>query len=391
MQSVIRRISIPLVLAVSAAAVSWTASAEEVAPRPIDPGELYIGASGGFERMTAPEFKAVRLYRDDSDVTPDGSVTIEDHEGYLLKHRFKSTEKIPGLYVGYGFKNERDAKENGTDDSVIRVEVSVEAYNRKESSSDDFVQPPQDGYFVDDDSEPSGQREVGLATVFVPIDGKKNPTDDAGLALLPGAPLFDEEYKIKERIRSGSVTMYFDDRVGPWVFSRGVSFAYSYVDQEIDHEYVSLLLGLTPTEDPTHYFEYRSEAHNIGSRLHYSAGYELLRSVSIFTTGRFGFFARYVDFTGRQQAPCLSVCTVDLDNNEVGTRKLEAHDWKFAYDARMGGGASIRLGPVRVTAHGGGTRVGGWTTPRERQTKVKTVSTGGWGYFATASATIVFF
>lgn len=56
----------------------------------------------------------------------------------------------------------------------------------------------------------------------------------------------------------------------------------------------------------------------------------------------------------------------------------------------MGFGTSFRLGPIRLTAHGGGTNVGGWTTPREKEQKVKLATSSGFGYFATATASLVF-
>jgi hypothetical protein len=53
----------------------------------------------------------------------------------------------------------------------------------------------------------------------------------------------------------------------PW--SHMVSFSYSYLDQDIDHQYVSRVAQADPdwTEDPTHYSKYRSTAHDGGTRV----------------------------------------------------------------------------------------------------------------------------
>ncbi|MBW2724753.1 MAG: hypothetical protein JRE71_10220 [Deltaproteobacteria bacterium] len=364
--------------AISLMAIS--SSGEEVAPRPIEYGEWYLGASGGIERIRTPEFKALRLYVDNSAVTGNNTVTIEDPQGYLLEHRIKSSEKIPAVYFGYGFA------EGAAEDAVYRVEVSLEAYDRKESFDDDFIPLPDETFAID---APPPDERAGLLPYYIPIDGKGNADDDA--AYLSDSPILFEEFKIKEYSRSGSLSLYFDSRNGPWVFSRGVSVSYSYLKQEIDHEYITLLpLNDPAITDPTSFFRYRSKSHSVGSRLHYSAGYEVVQGWSIFTHGRFGFFARYTDLEGKQDAPCLTVCDLTGDVYTRGTRKIEIDAWKFAYDVRMGFGTSLRVGPIRLTAHGGGTRIGGWTTPREKENGVKIATSGGWGYFATASAGIAF-
>ncbi len=366
------------------AAISWltvfAAHANQVAPRPIEQGEWYLGVFGGVERMTAPEFKALELFKDDRG-GGGGPITIVDQEGYLLERRVKATELIPGFHFGYGFGK-------GPEDAVYRVEFSAEAFDRKESYFDASTTPAADGFFVDGD-------EVGLFARYAPIDGKDNE-DDTDAAYLYNGAVIDEILNFKEQSRNTNVSLYFDSRNGPWVFSRGVSVTYAYLFQKIDHEYQDPTLlgtpGIGQESDYTFRFRYRSRNHTVGSRLHYSVGYEIVKGWSIFTHARVSLAAKHINLKGRQDAPCLTTCDPVAGNDifTPGTRKIDINDWKFAYDARMGLGTSARLGPIRLTVHGGGTRVGGWTTPREFEKGVGIGTSAGWGYFGTASLDVVF-
>ncbi len=150
------------------------------------------------------------------------------------------------------------------------------------------------------------------------------------------------------------------------------------------------IVGITTEEDTRFEYAYKTKTHHVGSRLSYSVGWEFLPGTTIFTTGRVGLFAKYSTIKGRQKAPCLTTCDIDGLDLTPGTRKLDKDDWKFAYDAQMGLGASIRIFVLRLTAHGGGTYIGAWTSPRENPEGVDLGKDGGWGYFANATATFAF-
>ncbi len=353
------------------------ASAHEVAPAPIKAGEWYLTANASIENIRTPEYKALELYKDNSSFRGSGTPTNKYPAGFLLKRRIKENEFIPSVSFGYGI--------DGPGDMIFRVEFGVEAFNRKESYFRDRIEVPAGGFKVKG-------KKVGAFADFSGLDGNLLDGDD-GIAYT-GA-VTDESLGFEEKSRGGHVSLYFDDRAGNLVYSRGVSVVYNYLDQDIDHRFFFIDAigagGLASRGDVRYDARYRSQSHSVGSRLHYSVGYEILNSISVFTMGRFGMFARYTRVKGRLEAPCIDTCEfLPVADFTPGREKKTIDDWKFAYEARMGFGASIRLGPIRVSGHAGGTRIGGWTTPRIDQGGLEVASSGGWGYFATASAGIAF-
>ncbi len=372
-----------LLLMTSGALVATSAMAREVAPRPIEAGEWYFGATAGFEEFEGPDFKAIGIYKNDS-AAPGAPITLNNRKGWLIEERLDSRSFVPNVHFGYGF-------DRGSDTFLIRVEANLEGWNRKEGYSQNRLTPPLpgDGFQIDG-------ADVGGAGHLIPIDGKDNDDDtEASYFFTDVISIEDISIDLEEYSRGGDIALYFDDRLGQLVYSRGVSFVYNYTFQKVGLEYfMPALLGATgiaTEEDYRFEFKYKTRSHTVGSRLNYSVGWELLPNLSVFTTGEVGLFAKYSTLKGKQKAPCLTTCDLVGGDFTPGRRKLDIDDWKFAYDARMGAGVSVRLFVLRLTAHGGGTRKGGWTSPRETASDGTDLGkSGGWGYFANANATLIF-
>lgn len=371
------------ILAGSILVLAGSAAAREVAPRPVDPGEWYFGATAGYEEFDGPEYKSLRVYKNDSAFTPSGDVTVDNPQGWLLEKRLSSREFVPQVHFGYGF--ERQASE----DFLFRVELNLEGWNRDVKKSESVLSAPDSGFTVEG-------TDVGGAVLMVPIDGKDNDDDtDPAFFFTDLVDFEDVSLEIEEFSRGGDLTLYFDDRIGRLVYSHGLSVVYNYTYQKTDLEYFVRDLigvtGVTTEEDARYEQKFRTRTHTMGGRVQYSVGYAFLPNMSVFTTGRVGLFARYSRYKGTQKAPCLESCDVGTNVFIPGTRKISRDDWKFAYDAQMGVGMSVRVFFLRLTAHGGGTRIGRWVSPRETDDDgVDLGKSDGWGYFANATATLIF-
>jgi hypothetical protein len=94
---------------------------------------------------------------------------------------------------------------------------------------------------------------------------------------------------------------------------------------------------------------------------------------------------------GFQDAPCLTTCVLSSPFDFTrGTRKIELNETDFAYDARLGVGVTYRLWLLRITGEGGGTRIGGWATPRRDGGEIMLDRDGGWGWYWRGTATVAF-
>jgi hypothetical protein len=383
-----------LLTAATLCLAAYVAEAEQVAPQPIEPGEWYIGASAGVERVAGSRFRALELYKDDSEQAGNGKVTLVDPEGYLINHRIEAEEFIPEIHIGYGLKS--SSKRN----LFTRIELSTEGFNRSEGRFTAISTPALSGYFVGNTTPPPATVEVGLDARYGPIDGQGNADDDASFMFggVTGS-VVDERFELKEYSRAATVSAYIDSQSGPWLFTRGISITYGYLYQKINHEYFHPgLLGVgglgLEKEDVGYFFQYRNTSHSGGAKFNYSIGYEILDGLSIFTLGRVTLLGMQSTLKGTQNAPCLTVCDITGDVADYvltrGSRSHRESDLHFAYDARFGLGVSARLGPVRLTAQGGGTRVSGWPGSRETERGVRLSYSDAWGYFATTGVDLAF-
>jgi hypothetical protein len=356
------------------------AGAEQVAPYPIEAGEWYLGVAGGVEYFGVPTYKSLQLYQDDRSITGTNEITVTGSKGYMIEHDFHSLELVPAIHFGYGFGKDAES-------GVWRLEFSVNGMMRDESSYQEIIDIPSKQYNLE---LPDGStQKVSAFPMYRPIDGKDNK-DDTDATYWYSGPVYFESFEIEEKVANGDINLYFDTRKSSWLFSRGMSLGYQYFSQDIQHEYATPLPLLDPAiTDVGYYFAYSSVGHSVTSKFHYSVGYEMLPGWSVFTNAKFGVGFQFINLEGSQNAPCLQTCDL-ADTYTRGTREIDINDTKFHYDVRLGLGSSGRLGPFRLTINGGGTYIGGWTTPRETESGVELATSSGFGYFGRVSLDIAF-
>lgn len=362
-----------------------TASAEESAPFPVEAGEVYLGAGFGKQRFAAPTFKHHQLFKDDSAFTTSGDITLVDPQGYLVDHRTRTYDYVPEIHAGYAFKEDKWG-------GHLRLEASVRGWKRDATGFFAMRTPAQDGYFVEDNATPPNMVETNLSAAYLAIDGTDNPDGTQGGYLFSGQ-ITDVDYDYSEKSLGVDVVAAYDNRIGGWVFSRAVGFTYQRLEQDILHTFTTPLFlgapGVGANNSST--YDYDLVTNNFGLRFFYSAGYELLKTLSLFTVGNARIFYSHTDLRGFQDGICLSTCDlVGLTAFDRGTRTLDSSEGGFAWDARVGVGASIRIFIFRVGIEGGEAFTGGVPTPRDRLGVVKVGRSAGSGWYARGQASLIF-
>jgi len=354
--------------------VAEVTSAEQLAPAPVKAGEFYLGAGLSYGRIGGADFKAHELYP-----IEDGDCCwLQGSQGYLMTHSTTSDNVImPMVHLGYAF-------DRAFGDGVLRLEVSGEA-NKRDISADRLK------WTVDYPDE--------FAAV-IPIDGQDNadgslPDDLEGDDVVTpyGYPYFDSfwenEFDFSEKTAFGAVTLLFDTKPGKWRFSRGVGITYHYVRQEISNTYY---YDPTLTADSFASYDYLMRNHLFGTKILYSAGYDLLKNTTFFTTGSMDLLAQLMKFEGNQIAPGLG----NFDEYQSGTgwgtggRNADFNDWSFVFKARLGVGASVRVLFMTITGHVEGNYTSGLPVPRDKNAHFKISSGSGLGYRGTATVDLVF-
>ena len=369
-------------------------SAEEVAPVPVDLGQFYVGGGGGWAHLPSPTFKAHSLYPD-SLPKLGWCCQVKGAVGYMIEHETDSNEFMPALHVGYALA---DTWGGG----IFRIELAGAGTQRKVAHNV-YRQPiPQNGLFVTDDGDPPVTTEVAAWADMFALDGKDNDDGSFGVGgttpdggpILPGWALFgpgvyENEFRFSETLVDADLTIYYDTRHNNWVFTRGAGITYRYSRNSIWNNF------LVVEGDPDSFagYDYRLVNNYIGARFLYSAGYEFFRTLSIFTTGAFSLMGVHTAFDGTQYAPgfgSFDGFSLNPANYLSGDRQYETSDWNFAYDIRLGAGASARLWFTRLTVHGGGLYRGGMPTPRDVEGYFGIATSSNWGYFANASLSLIY-
>ncbi len=328
------------VLAAGFLAQALPASAQ--APVPVEAGEFYLGGSYGRYTMDS-DWKALRLFTDDSAFN-GGLVTVSDKSpGFLVKHKIRDRKYIPTIQIGYGFSG---AVLGSTDpESVLRIELVGDYWKRSEESGFSGIQTPLTGFETQDGS--GATVDTGAVVAVWRLDGREEEADGTGQSYLLTSSTLNSWLETKETVANAGFTMWFDTPHGNWRFSRGAGFRYQYNRSEYMHDFWTDGLVVLSVND------YDLAANNFHFPMMFSVGYEVLPFVTPYI---FGSFAPGV-MLGNVKAEQWIRLPDDVSNLNVNadyhfTKTLKRT--MFAFDARAAAGISFRLWIIRFGAEVGG-------------------------------------
>jgi len=374
------------ILVILSIALTATGVAANGAPHPIERGGFYFSGGLAYENLDRPNLRYLRLYKDDSSITPSGLVTLDDDEGHLLSIDLKERKEVlPHASIGYG----ANAEVLGIYDGIIRLEVTGHAYETDSKGSKASATPETSGFTISDGA--GGTQDVGLFAAYNPINGK----DVGDLGFLASPEITNIALETEERFITAGFNMYLDQRIAGWDITRFVGLHYAYQKQDFKLRFnMPLLLTEPSVSDDSFLYDYKIDSHHFNFPIGLSIGRTIL-GVTPFVNGSAALGFVVSKLSGRQEGACLSVCQISTAPFDL-TRGVVRHknsDVNFSYDARVGAGATIRFWLARVTAEVGAFHSNRYATPFEPGNDggaVESRADGYWGYFGKATATLIF-
>lgn len=386
----IRLRTLSLLIGLAALLRAPIASAE-LAPTPVENGDIYFSAGIALYNYHTQDFQVGRLYADD-DFFGNG-ISTNNPRGFLLSYGTDQKHVVtPEINFGYAFE---EPLFKGALGSKTRLHFSAYG-NRREGSGFKALQMPVANSTVVTNPA-TGIPEVRDVNVLIaPINGQPLPNgNDASIFV--DQPFDNNSMVFRSYFGSGDMMIFFDEPDGMWQFSRGAGLTVGYENSSFAWGLNSSAFGAErPALQPASWtYSFRMHTVYVGPRASFSVGFEPVRQLSVFMAGSFAPMLAFSSTQGTQVGSCLSRCLLNgpSSTGSVGTVNLDATDLNFAYDARLEAGASIYLNIIRLTATVGAFVNNQFAMPQESDNggRVETTLAGQWGYYGRAMATFAFY
>ena len=174
--------------------------------------------------------------------------------------------------------------------------------------------PPLAGFFIEDQSNPGAQIEVGLFTSLAAINGLEDNADGTQAGLLTQRQVTNVALAIDERYRSGELRFYLDERFAGWDSSRGFGVRYAYHKQNyrLRFDMPSLLtnpdIAASIGNDVSFSYDYGLTSHHVLFPVDFSIGRPLIAGITVFLSGSATVGLVVTQLDGRQEGPCYTTC-----------------------------------------------------------------------------------
>lgn len=366
--------------------------AAEMAPAPVENGDVYFSAGIAMYYYNTQSFQIGRRYADD-DFTGTGEISTNNPEGFLMSFDMDENNVVtPEVNFGYAFEKPLF---NGALGGRTRLHFAAYGNRREGSGFIPYAEPTQQAWPLVDPT--TGMVEMRDTYIYMqPINGNEFLANGDDATWFLAAPFENNSMQFETYFGSGDMMLYFDEPKGRSLqFSRGVGLTIGYEHSTFNWVMNSPVLevvvpGLTPA---TWNYDMNIGTFYVGPRAGFSMGYEPVRQLSLFLAGGFAIMAAISNIEGTQIGQCLGACSISgvTSTGTVGIATLNATDVNFAYDARIETGLSFYLWVFRVSGSIGAFVNNQFAMPQEGDgTRYETILAGQWGYFGRAMATFNF-
>lgn len=374
--------------AIIALFVGSTASAE-LAPSPVENGDVYFSAGVALYYYKTDDMGVARIYAND-DFSGTGVVSDAHPRGFLVDFEMNSDEVVtPEVNFGYAFE---EPLFKGALGSQTRLHISAYGNRREGQDFKAIAAPPVAAFPLVNPTTGVVELRDGVI-VMQPADGSTQLPNGDQARYWFTFPLDNNSMSYRTYFGSGDMMIYFDEPEGQFHFTRGAGLTVGYERSQFAWGINSTSLGTAfPGIAPASWtYSFQQSTLYVGPRMGFSIGFEPVRALSAFVAGGFAPMLAFSSITGSEIGQCLATCNVGAATGTVGISTVSGTDLNFAYDARMEVGVSFYVYVIRLTATVGGFASNQFAMPREGEFgRFETALADQWGYYGRAMATFAF-